>query len=133
MVCRVTALKNFLRLDRQRCADELCNSGSEMQREFREGAASTPLAVVADEIAPVAWAAKHEWRGYQTLEGFTDPRYRRRGLQRWAASGLIVAGHLDIARPVAVFAPACVELTRSLGFVESVLFERSGGDWVRVS
>ena len=132
MICRVSPLHHVLPLCRQRCSAALCKPGSEMQAEFREGAASTTVAVVEDGVYPLAWAATHVWRGWQTLEGFTSPRHRRRGLQRWAASGLVVAGHLDLRRPVAVFAPACVELTRSLGFVESVLFQRRDGDWIEV-
>jgi hypothetical protein len=69
----------------------------------------------------------------QTLEGYTNPYYRRRGLQRFAASGLIAAGMLDTAKPVAVFSPDCVSLTRSLGFADVKLFRRAGSnDWIEV-
>jgi hypothetical protein len=52
-------------------------------------------------------------------------------LQRFAACGLIAAGLLDTSKPVAVFSPDCVGLTRSLGFVDVKLFRRSdSGDWV---
>lgn len=133
MQCRVTNVVSLPPHNRYACS-ALCNFGSEMQDEFYGrtdcGGSKTPVAVVYDCDTPVAWAATHVWRDMQTLEGYTHWRYRRRGLQRFAASGLIAAGHLDIRQPVAVFSPDCVGLTRSLGFVDVKLFRRTGSDWI---
>ena len=130
MFCRVWPLSEFAPVHRDDCK-KLCRDGSEMQQEFGTGS-GTPVAVVYVQYRPAAWAATHVWREMQTLEGFTDERQRRRGLQRFAATGLIAAGHLDIRQPVAVFSPDCVGLTRSLGFVEVKLFRRADSDWIEV-
>jgi len=130
MFCRVLPLSEFAPAHRADCK-RLCRDGSEMQQELGT-ASSTPLAVVYVQHRPAAWAATRLWRGLQTLEGFTEGRFRRRGLQRFAATGLIAAGHLDTRQAVAVFSPDCVGLTRSLGFVEVKLFRRSDGDWIEV-
>ncbi len=101
-----------------------------MQQEFIKGT-DTTVSIVHLNWQPAAWAATHVWREMQTLEGFTHRQHRRRGLQRFAACGLIAAGLLDTSKPVAVFSPDCVGLTRSLGFVDVKLFRRSdSGDWV---
>lgn len=131
MKCRVAYVFDFPAAVRSTLAG-LCRNGSEMQVEFGDGS-STPVAVVFYGGLPTAWAATHVWRGMQTLEGFTHWRYRRRGLQRFAASGLIAAGLLDVRQPVAVFSPDCVGLTRSLGFADVKLFRRTGSnDWIEV-
>jgi hypothetical protein len=136
MNCRVTTVMSLPSHNRYACA-ALCRFDSEMQREFDGrtdcGASTTPVAVVYLGDAPTAWAATHRWREMQTLEGYTHSLHRRRGLQRFAATGLIAAGHLDIRQPVAVFSPDCVGLTRSLGFVEVKLFRRADSDWIEVS
>ena len=132
MECRVAPLREFLRADLESCGTGLCRNGSEMQDEFLAGSSRTPIAVIYDGIHPVAWAATHRWRGLQTIEGFTRETFRRRGLQRFAASGLLAAGILDPREPVAVFAPPCVKLTRSLGFAGVRLFQRLDGEWTEV-
>lgn len=132
MECRIAPLRDFTRADLDTCAVTLCRDGSEMQVEFLDGKSDTPVAVVYDGIHPVAWAASHIWRGLPTLEGFTRERYRKRGLQRFAASGLIASGSLNTRLPVVVFSPLCVLLTRSLGWSSVRQFRRSEGDWIEV-
>ena len=132
MECRVAPLREFLRVDLDTCAMSLCHDGSEMQQELLEADSTTVIAVVYDGIHPVAWAASHTWRGMQTLEGFTRHSFRRRGLQRFAATGLIAAGVLDLTKTLAVFSPHCCSLTRSLGFASVVLFLHRNGDWTEV-
>ena len=127
--CQVSRVHDFVPQIRFACAG-LCRPGSEMQKEFTD-ATETFVAVVCS-LHPVSWACSHVWRDMQTLEGYTNPYYRRRGLQRFAATGLIAAGHLDIRQVVAVFSPDCVGLTRSLGFVEVKLFRRADSDWIEV-
>lgn len=130
MKCRVAYVFDFSLAVRTQLVS-LCRDDSEMQVEIADGS-NTPLAVIFYGGLPTAWAATHRWRDMQTLEGFTHCRYRRRGFQRFAASGLIAAGMLDTAKPVAVFSPDCVGLTRSLGFVDVKLFRRADGDWIEV-
>jgi hypothetical protein len=130
MQCQIARVYDFTPTVRFSCA-ALCRHGSEMQQEFIKGT-DTTVSIVHHNWQPAAWAATHRWRDMQTLEGFTHYRYRRRGLQRFAASGLIAAGLLDIRQPVAVFSPDCVGLTRSLGFVEVKLFRRADSDWIEV-
>jgi hypothetical protein len=104
-----------------------------MQGEFTAGTSGTPIAIVFEGVHPVAWTASHVWRGLQTLEGFTRESHRRRGLQRFAAAGLISSQVLDTAKPVAVFRACCFGLTRSLGFKETRLFQRMDTEWIEVS
>lgn len=109
-------------------AAHLCRSGSEMQTEFYERLKETPVVVFSNEV-PIAWVATHEWRELQTLEAFTHPDWRRRGLARAGALMLAAVSYLDRRGPVAVFSPACVPLTRSLGFPETLLYQRTGSEW----
>lgn len=115
--------------------NSMTKPGSEFQEEVkrREGS-ETPIAILRDGPDPiVSWAATHEWRGMQTLEGFTKEHYRRRGLARAAASLLAAAGHIETQKTTAVFAPHCVEIARSVGCRSVRLFERRGNDWVENS
>ena len=109
-------------------AAHLCRHGSEMQTEFYERQTDTPVVVFSNEH-PIAWVATHEWHGHQTLEGFTDPEWRRRGLARAGALMLMAVSYLERREPVAVFSRDCVGLTRSLGFAETLLYQRDGTDW----
>ena len=109
-------------------AAHLCRPGSEMQTEFYTRQASTPV-VVFSTTEPIAWVATHEWRGTQTIEAFTSPYWRRRGLSKAGALMLLAANELERSEPVAVFAPECLGLTRSLGFAQTYVYRRSGPDW----
>lgn len=109
-------------------AENLCRPGSEMQGEFREAMTDTPV-VVAFTDRPIAWVASHEWRGLQTLEAFTAPEWRRRGIARAGAQLLLATWYLDRKEPVAVFASDCVPLAKGLGFAQVCLYQRSGDDW----
>lgn len=109
-------------------AAHLCRPGSEMQSEFYERLTDTPVVVFSNE-QPIAWVATHEWHGHQTLEAFTDPEWRRRGLARAGALMLAAVSYLNRREPISVFSPDCVPLTRSLGFAETLLYQRDGRDW----
>jgi GNAT superfamily N-acetyltransferase len=115
--------------DAEYLARALCNPGSEMQREFIDAKTDTPM-VVAYDPEPIAWVATHLWRGLQTLEGYVDPDWRRKGLARIGALTLISTGYLDRTMAIAVFSDECVALTRSLGFKDVRQFRRNRyGDW----
>ena len=118
----------------EHCAAALCKPGSEMQREFRVGRARTPLCITyAGDAEPVAWIATHTWRGIQTIEGFVEPTLRRRGIAKVSVLALLASRQLDVRKPVAVFAPPCVELAYQCRFDDVRLFQRTPvGDWQEV-
>lgn len=109
-------------------AAHLCNRGSEMQREFYERQTDTPVVVFSNE-QPIAWVATHDWKNTQTIEAFTDPAWRRRGLARAGAIMLLATSYLARTEPVAVFSRDCVELAQSLRFRQTLYYQRSGADW----
>ena len=113
----------------------LTNPDSEFQREVRDSEKSeTPIAIVFDgSWKIVAWAASHKWQGQQTLEGFTRPSHRSRGLMRMAASMLVADGIIDTFLPVAVFSPACIAVASSIGCRRVRLYEQRDGRWVENS
>lgn len=121
--------------DATRIVASLTKPGSEFQDEVRNRSGSTTkIAIIRDFASPiVAWSATHLWRGMQTLEGFTGEPFRRRGLARLGAAMLVANGDIDTSRTVAVFAPFCVEIARSVGCRDVRLFERRGDDWVENS
>ena len=98
-------------IDAECIITRLTKPNSEFQVEVKEKTSTTPMAIVrTDHERVTAWTATHFWRGMQTLEGFTDPYYRRRGLARAAASLLIADGSLDPRETVSVFSPQCVSM-----------------------
>lgn len=111
----------------------LTKDGSEFQREVLDRKVTrpaTPIAIIRDGGERIiAWAATHEWRGMQTLEGFTREPFRRRGLSRLAAAMLVADERIDTSRTVAVFSPHCIEIARSVGCRDVRLYERHGEDW----
>lgn len=119
-------------LDAKAISASLTWAGSDFQIEVmnRENS-KTPIAILRDgPNRVVAWAATHIWESHQTLEGFTHPEYRRRGLARTVSALLIASGSLDVSLPIAVFSPECLRLAASLGFADVRLFERCGnGGW----
>lgn len=133
MISEVLTLNELDATLAEHCAKYLCRLGSEMQREFRRGVALTPLAITyhGDDAMPVAWIATHTWAGVQTIEGFTDPDYRRRGIANIGVRMLLAEGHLRKSEPVAVFATECVELAYSVGWHDVRFWRRDGrGGWV---
>ena len=113
----------------------LTKPGSEFQVEVsnKEGS-TTPISIVFDESWKiVSWAATHAWQGQQTLEGFTLPEWRSRGVMRAAAALLVAAGKIDTMAPIAVFSPACISIATSVGCRKVRLYELRNGIWVENS
>ena len=115
----------------------LTNPKSEFQVEVSrvlsgESSSITPIAMWHMDGALLAWACSHRWKDFaQTLEQYTDPHFRRRGIGMSLASALIAAGVLCRSEPVAVFSPATEAAASRLwmpGLVER--FERLGNEWV---
>lgn len=131
-----TTVGRLFSLDAAAIVSSLTKPGSEFQQEVqdRDRSNATPIAIVREgSWRIVSWAATHDWRSMQTLEGFTIETHRRRGLARVAAAMLVADGSINPQLPVAVFAPYCVEIARSVGCREVRLFERRGEDWVENS
>ena len=121
-------------IDAECIITRLTKPKSEFQVEVMEKTSTTPVAIVrTDQERVAAWTATHYWRGMQTLEGFTDPSYRCRGLARAAASLLIADGRIDPRETLAVFSPQCVSIATALGCRDVRLFERQGKEWVQNS
>ena len=127
MICCIETPSAIDQEDRQ-LLQALCSFGSDMQREFTLCVSETPIAVIYDD-QPIAWAATHQWSGFQTLEMFVHADHRREGLGRAAAAMLLAAGHIDTLQQLAVFSPECVPLAQSLGFVDVRQFRRVGDAW----
>lgn len=127
MICCIETPSAIDQEDRQ-LLQALCSPGSDMQREFTLCVSETPIAVIYDD-QPIAWAATHQWSGFQTLEMFVHPDHRREGLGRAAAAMLLAGGCIDKMQQLAVFSPECVPLARSLGFVDVRQFRRVADEW----
>lgn len=126
-----TTVGRLAELDRIEIIDRLTKHGSEFQQEVASRRESdTPIAIVREgSWRIVSWAATHNWRSMQTLEGFTLPSHRRRSLARLAATMLVADGLIVPTLTVAVFAPHCIEIAHSAGCKDVLLFERRDGDW----
>jgi hypothetical protein len=134
MQALTTTVRELSLLDAELIITRLTKPGSEFQAEVRDRSSSTPVAIVrSNQERVAAWTATHEWRGMQTLEGFTDPSSRRRGLARVAAALLIADGHIDPDKTLAVFSPVCVSLASGLSCRDVRLYERQGTEWVENS
>lgn len=89
------------------------------------------LAMVWENGAFLSWVATRPWpekfKGEpvtaQTIECFTDPARRRRGLARLGLQALISAGLLDQNKIVSVYSPSAVQLARSCGCKTVILCE----------
>ena len=127
MICCIESPSTIDQEDRA-MLQALCSPGSDMQREFTLCVSETPIAIIYDD-QPIAWAATHQWAGFQTLELYVHPDHRREGLGRAAAAMLLAAGHVDTLQQLAVFSAECVPLARSLGFVDVLQFRRVADEW----
>jgi GNAT superfamily N-acetyltransferase len=109
-------------------AAHLCNPRSEMQTELYARQADTPIVVFVTD-RPIAWVASHEWHGNPTIEAFTDPEWRRRGLAKIGTLMLAATSHMQRHNAVAVFSGECAAMARSLGFRDVLLYQRTNTGW----
>ena len=130
-----TTVRRLHELDAREIILNLTKHGSEFQQEVRRRRDyDTPIALVRNGPWRIAsWAASHQWRSMQTLEGFTLDHFRRRGLARLAAASLVSAGVIVPVLPVAVFAPYCVDIAKSVGCRDVRLYGRHGDDWIEIT
>jgi hypothetical protein len=135
MNAKTTTVGSLTPYEAWEIVSSLTKPNSEFQREVRDSEKSgTPIALVFDgSWKIIAWAATHNWQGQQTLEGFTHPSHRSRGLMRMAASMLVADGAIDTLLPLAVFSPACISVANSIGCRRVRLYELRDGRWVENS
>lgn len=109
--------------------------GSECQKELRNRYGSqTAIALVCrDDGVVLSWVASREWRGLQTLEGFTRADSRRRGFAKLAAGILEADDRVTSSRETAVFNPDFIGVAASIGITRLRLYQLSNGDWKEVS
>ena len=55
-------------------------AGDTARQQIEDGSKVLTVTYAGDDAMPVAWIATHTWAGVQTIEGFTDPDFRRRGI-----------------------------------------------------
>lgn len=115
----------------------LTHRGSEFQIEISrvlsgETSSATPLALWHSEGCLAAWACSHVWRNLQTLEMFTDERFRGRGIAAALSAALMAAGIIDRTQPLAVFSETTERIAERLLFRDVQRYARNGADWVRV-
>lgn len=135
MNAKTSAVGSLTPYEAWEIVSSLTKPGSEFQQEVksREGS-QTPISLVFDgSWTIVSWAATHTWKGQQTLEGFTRPEWRNRGVMRVAAAMLVASGKVNPLLPVAVFSPACISIATSVGCRRVRLYELRDGLWVENS
>lgn len=115
----------------------LTHAESEFQEEIAgilSGAASfsTPVALWHSDGCLAAWACSHVWREQQTLEQFTDTRFRNRGIATALSAFLRSAGVIAPASRLAVFSPHTARIATRLGFADVWRYESNGDDWLPV-
>jgi hypothetical protein len=77
----------------------------------------------------VGWARTEKWDGHDTLEAFVQQPYRRRGIARLCASGLVASNSLSIGRSVAVFRDSMLHLARGVGLEPLLFCRQEDGSW----
>jgi hypothetical protein len=118
-------------------ARRLTHSGSEFQIEIAgiiagEGSSATPIALWHSDGCLAAWACSHRWREMQTLEMFTDERFRGRGIASALSAFLTAAGILDRSQTLAVFNETTQRIAERMEFIDVQRYEWNGTDWVRI-
>jgi GNAT superfamily N-acetyltransferase len=68
----------------------------------------------------------------QTLEMFTDERFRGRGIASALSAFLTAAGILDRSQTLAVFNETTQRIAERMEFIDVQRYEWNGTDWVRI-
>lgn len=137
MNCTIQPLRSIDEEDISFIYRRLTRAGSDFQAKLSRGVFGDDdgvIAIVRDAGEIVAWARTGKWRDpmdaavYDTLEAFTRIEWRRRGVCRYAVSGLVAAA--AFGSPVAVFNTRMAAICRRLevAFVEYQM-QRAG--WTR--
>jgi hypothetical protein len=115
--------------ERRFIIDHLTREGSDFQKQLMAGSPLGSIAICLDMGEIVGWARTETWEGNETLEAFVHQQYRRRGIARLCAAGLVASNAFDGGRSVAVFRESMLHLARRVG-LEPILFCRQpDGSW----
>jgi len=115
--------------ERQFIVDHLTREGSDFPRALIAGDPSGSIAICMDMGEIVGWARTEKWENKDTLEAFVQQAYRRRGIARACAAGLVACNAYGGERSVAVFRESMLHLARCVG-LEPILFgRRPDGSW----
>lgn len=115
--------------ERRFIIDHLTREGSDFQKALLSGAPLGSIAICLDMGEIVGWARTEQWDGHNTLEAFVQHPFRRRGVARFCAAGLVASNAFDGCRSVAVFRESMLQLAKCVG-LEPLLFGRQpDGSW----
>lgn len=115
--------------ERKFIADHLTRPESDFQRALLNGRPAGTIAVCFDQGEIVGWARTEIWNEMPTLEAFVAKEYRKRGIAKMCAAGLLAQGALPHGEWVAVFRESMSGLASSLE-IPNVLYNRKpDGSW----
>lgn len=115
--------------ERRFIIDHLTRDGSDFQKALMSGTPLGSIAICLDMGEIVGWARTEKWDGHDTLEAFVQQPYRRRGIARLCASGLVASNSLSIGRSVAVFRDSMLHLARGVGLEPLLFCRQEDGSW----
>jgi len=115
--------------ERRFIIDHLTRDGSDFQKALMSGNPLGSIAICLDMGEIVGWARTEKWDGHDTLEAFVQQPYRRRGIARLCASGLVASNSLNVGRSVAVFRDSMLHLARGVGLEPLLFCRQQDGSW----
>jgi GNAT superfamily N-acetyltransferase len=115
--------------ERRHIIDHLTWDGSDFQKALMSGAPLGTIAICLDMGEIVGWARTETWEGNETLEAFVHQQYRRRGIARFCAEGLVASNAFDGGRSVAVFRKSMLHLARCVGLEPLLFCRQQDGSW----
>lgn len=115
--------------ERQVLIERLTKPGSEFQQKLINRAQTGFIALCYERGEIVAWARTEKWHGLDTLEAFTMPMYRRRGLCLFAAAGLRASTAFD-SDHVATFTESMSTVASRIG-LRATQYREEAGEWLR--
>lgn len=129
MDCFITRTNRLRRVERRFIADHLTRPGSDFQTALLTGDPQGTIALALDQGEIVGWARTEIWQGLPTLEAFVGAQYRRRGVARFCAAGLVAEGVYAAAAKVAIFSTTLIPLAKSIGITYERFALKPDGSW----
>jgi hypothetical protein len=115
--------------ERKFIIDHLTREGSDFQKALIAGNPSGSISICLDMGEIVGWARTENWEGKETLEAFVQKQYRRRGIARLCAAGLVACNAFNGGRSVAVFRESMLHLARCVGLEPLLFCRQPDGSW----
>jgi hypothetical protein len=115
--------------ERKFIINHLTREGSDFQKALATGSAKGTIAICLDMGEIVGWARTEMWSGHNTLEAFVGQPYRRRGVARLCAAGLVASNAFNGEPRVAVFRETMLPLARCVGLTPMLFGQESDGKW----